>query len=260
MGFVKTAKEIARIQGVIEHPRFVNSQMLSIVFDSEADLLASLVPGPLELTAPTVRAMVGRWSSNCVGDYAGGALYLPTRYRDIEGEYVLAMYMTTDAAILYGREVFGEPKKQCTTGLTVNGDHVTAHIERGGTRILELDARLTDDLGPRRAAGSNFNIKAIPSCDGQGLEDDAVLTLAEFDVDLTAHQTGNGTVTLRSTPHDPLGDLPVLGVVTAVWQEGDLFARARRLTKIPAQQFLPYAYGRIDDYSLLNTEQTPAGL
>ncbi len=56
--------------------------------------------------------MIGRWQSNCVGDYCGGAIYVAARHEGVEGDYVLAMYMDADPAIIFGRDLFGEPKKQ----------------------------------------------------------------------------------------------------------------------------------------------------
>lgn len=258
MGFVKSTEEIRSMQEALASPRFVNAEMLSVVFESDRGYLRSILPPPLELADASVRAMVGRWQSNCVGDFEGGAIYLPARLDGIEGEYVLAMYMTTDAAILYGRELFGEPKKQCSTRLHRGRTSMDGSVDRHGVRLIELAAELDTDLGPSNATGVNFNIKSSPSCTGVGLEADAIVTLAEFDVDLTAHRTGTGTVRLRSTPHDPLGDIPVGTTRQAVHQEGDLVPCTRSVATIPAATFLPYAYGRMDDWSMLNTAPTHA--
>jgi hypothetical protein len=43
-----------------------------------------------------VTARVGRWRSNCVADFAGGAIYVAARHKNIEAAYVLAMFMDTD--------------------------------------------------------------------------------------------------------------------------------------------------------------------
>ena len=127
-----------------------------------------------------------------------------------------------------------------------------------GVRLIEITGDLTVEHGPTEGQGANFNIKATPSCTGDGLEGDAILTLAEFDVKLTSNREGTGTVKLRGTAHDPLDELEVVEVKRATYLEGDLFARCRPVARIPAADFLPYAYGRYDDWSLLDTA-TPAG-
>src|ERR1051325_10620539 len=107
MGFVKTAEEIARIEHALSHPRFVNGEMLSVEFLSDPDFVAAVLPPPLEPAGtPAVNAMVGRWQSNCVADFFGGAIYVAARHEGIEGRYVLAMYMDNDVPTIYGRDLF----------------------------------------------------------------------------------------------------------------------------------------------------------
>lgn len=259
MGLVRTPEEIARIRATLMAPRFVNSEMLQVEFLTRPETVRRILPPPLEPAAePLCIAMVGRWQSNCVGDYEGGALYVSARHQGVEATYVLAMYMTTDHAIVLGRDIFGEPKKQCTTHLNRGGQRLSGWVERHGVRLIEITGDLTVEHGPTEGQGANFNIKATPSCTGDGLEGDAILTLAEFDVKLTSNREGTGTVKLRGTAHDPLDELEVVSVKRATYLEGDLFARCRPVARIPAADFLPYAYGRYDDWSLLDTA-TPAG-
>ncbi len=254
MGYVKTPQEIAAISAVIAQPRFVNSEMLSVICTTSPEWLAEVIPSPLVPDGDTVRIMVGRWQSNCVGNFTGGAVYLPARYNSIAGEYVLAMYMDSDSAILYGREVFGEPKKQASISLHRGNNHAVGVVTRGGVRIIRVEGSFDTDHGPSKAQGTNFNIKAMPEASGKGLQFDPILTIADFEVTLTANLSGTGSVALESTPHDPLGSIPVKAVQSAVWQEGDLIPSTRTLATIPAADFLPYFYARVDDYSLLNTE------
>ena len=46
--------------------------------------------------------------------------------------------------------------------------------------------------------------------------------------------------------------------VSIFTSEGDLIARCEALATVDAEQFLPYALGRTDDWSLLNTEDRDA--
>jgi hypothetical protein len=43
----------------------------------------------------------------------------------------------------------------------------------------------------------------------------------------------------------------------ASYIEGDLVARARTIARIPANAFVPYLYGRLDDWTQLDTEYLP---
>ncbi|MDB4476345.1 acetoacetate decarboxylase family protein [bacterium] len=258
MGLVRSEEEIARIQQAMSKPRFVNGEMLSVDFLTEPSVIEHLLPPGLETTGtPRVTAMVGRWQSNCVGDFDGGAIYIEARRGDLVGDYVLAMYMDRDQPIIFGRELFGEPKKQATSQLHKSGTRMNGRIERYGTALIELDVELGEDEGPSTGEGINFNYKAIPATHGVGLEWDAALTCAHFESIVRVYRAGSGQVRLGHGVHDPLNEIPVVEIVTARYVECDLLARAETLAYIPAADFLPYALGRTDDWSALDTETRP---
>jgi len=86
------------------------------------------------------------------------------------------------------------------------------------------------------------------------------LTLAEFENDLRVNWTGEGTISIHGTDHDPLDEIEVREVLGAAYLEGDRDAHARSIARIPAAGYLPYYYGRLDDWSLLGTEDALASL
>lgn len=258
MSFVKNAGQIARIADALAHPRFVDAEMLTVDFLTDPAWVAHVLPPRLEPAGqPRVTAMVGRWRSNCVGDFAGGALYVEARFGQVVGDYVLSMWMDGDQATIYGRDVFGEPKKIAATRLHRSGSRMSGRVERHGVTLVELSANLSRDNGPGRARGVNFNVKARPAASGVGLEEDAILTMADFDNEVRVSREGSGAVTLRGTVHDPLDEIVVRQVLRGGYMEGDLHAHARSVATIPAADFLPYHYGRMDDWSALSTEGTP---
>jgi acetoacetate decarboxylase len=255
MGFVKRPEEIARIEHALSHPRFVNGEMLSVEFLTDPATVEHVLPPPLEPTGePRVTAMVGRWQSNCVGDFYGGAIYVSARHEGIDGQYVLAMYMDNDVPTIYGRDLFGEPKKLATSALHRSGETFSGRLERGGVRLIELHGHLTTDLGPFDAEGVNFNFKARPAANGIGLEEDAILTRATFQTHARVAREGAGSVVLRGTVHDPLDELPVRQVLRAAYVECDLIASCEAVATVPADVFAPYHHGRHDDWSALDTE------
>lgn len=259
MGFVRTKEEIVRIQEALSKPRFVNAEMLVVDFLTHQSTIDHLLPPGLETTGtPRVSAMVGRWQSNCVGDFDGGAIYIEARHKDIIGDYVLAMYMDRDQPIIYGRELFGEPKRQASSRLFHNGRRYTGHVNRHGTTLIELDVELDTEHGPTEVEGVNFNYKAIPATHGIGLEWDAALTVARFHNVLKINSEGRGNVRLGSSVHDPLHEIEVVEILRGAYFEGDLVARAETVAYVDGEQFLPYALGRTDDWSALDTETRPS--
>ncbi|MBA2530468.1 MAG: acetoacetate decarboxylase family protein [Euzebyales bacterium] len=248
MGFVKTSEEISAVQLLLARPRLERAEVLSLTVTTEASWLARVLPPPLEPAGDTVRLAVGRWHGGCAGAHSGGGVYLPARFGGITGEYVLAMYMDSDASLVLGRTLFGEPKKLCRATLRRRDREVVGVLERYETPIVRLEAQLVEDLGPRVVLRRNFNVKAELAPDGQGLQYDPLLTVTEWRVLQRAESSGDGRADLASTPHDPLGTVPVGRVQRAAWAQSSMQGRCRTLASIRADDFLPYAYGRLDDY------------
>jgi len=261
MGFVKTDAEVAALRELLREARFVGGEMLSASYRTDPTAVAAVLPPGLEPAAePVARLVVGRWRSNCVGDFAGGALYLDSRRDGVEATYVVSMFMDRDVPAFFGRDLYGEPKKIARVSLFRQADRASGFIERDGVRLIEVDARLGADRGPSSGTSADFNVKATLAADGQGLEHDATITLAQYRAETVVDRPAAGTplVRVRGTAHDPLDQLPVLEVLGAAYREGDMAATCRAIGTIPAEQFLPYALGRHDDYTLLDTERPAA--
>lgn len=260
MGYVKTPEEVARLREVLAEAHFVGGEMLSVRYRTDPAAAAHVLPPGLELPdEPVASVVVGRWRSNCVGDFSGGAQYVRARRDGIEASYVVSMFMDVDVPMIFGRDLYGEPKKIASIGLFRQADRASGWIERGGVRLIEIEAALGADRGPSTGTSADFNVKAMLAADGQGLDGDATITLAEYRSSLVVDRPAEARLALRSTPHDPLGELPVEEVLGAAYAEGDMTATCRAIGTIPGEAFFPYALGRYDDFTLLDTE-APAAL
>ncbi len=259
MAFVKTKEEISDIQAVLQTPRFTDARRAYLTFRTTAEFVEEVLPPGLEPgDEPLVTITVGDFASNCVGDFSGATISIAARHNGTDGAYVLTMFMSTDHAIIYGRDLFGEPKKHADVGLEIIGNQLRGTVDRMGQRLVDLSISLGEDAGPSRGTAKTFNIKAQPAANGVGLEADAVLTLATFDNELTANRTGQGTLILGGSVHDPLDTIPISDVVAAGYVEGDLTAQVQAIATIPADEFLPYAYGRLDHWPALDTSARKA--
>jgi acetoacetate decarboxylase len=254
MGFVKTREEIERIQAALSEPKFYSAQMVTVEYRTKPEIIRRVLPPGLEPTdTPLVRAMIGRWGrSNCVHAFEGGGLYVQARHGDHVGDYCLAMPMSTDAAIIFGRELFGEPKKQATTTLERRGNRIRARCVRYGKPILAIDATMENKENVTEGGFVNFHYKFLPSADGRGLQWDPALVMATFATKVTHYESGKAKLTLGSTIHDPLAEIEVVEILGAIYVEGDIDSRCRTLATVKAQEFLPYAYGKIDDWTALD--------
>jgi acetoacetate decarboxylase len=252
MTWVKTVEEIKAIENRLAASAFLDGRYLTLTFLTRPEFIAQVLPPPLTpASQPLVSVGVATFGkSNCVGAFAGGAVNLLARYNNIEGEYCLAMPMSTDVAMIFGRELFGEPKKQARARLSLDGDIARGSVERFGIEYLSLEANLGDPVtitGPTHLR--RFHFKFMHAANGRGLEFDPILVMAEFRNELRLMRRGTGEVIFRRSHHDPVSEIEIVELREAIYTEGDLYAKARRLTTVPAQEFLPYSFQNIDDYT-----------
>lgn len=260
MGFRRTQTEMDEICRTLSNVQFVGGESLSVAFRTYPETVRSVLPVELEPAAePRIVAQVSRWRSNCVGDFAASAIYVAARHGEVHGDYVLTMFMDSDVPMLFGRDLFGEPKKIGHSKLARNDGHMSGRLERHGVPLIEIEADLEDDLGSTTVRGRNFNVKYELAPDGSHLVGSPTLMLAEFDQRVTVRRKGRAaTLTLSSTVHDPLSDLEIVEVGEAVYVETGMRATCRTITSMSAEEFLPLALGRADYWPALSTATLPA--
>jgi len=260
MGFRRTADEIAAIQQTLSEVEFVGGESLSVDFLTRPEIVRAILPAELEPgDQPRISAQVSRWRSNCVGDFDASAIYVSARYGEVAGDYVLTMFMDSDVPMLFGRDLFGEPKKIGRSTIYRNDGHMTGVLERGGTRLIEIDVDLAEDSGPIAVLGRNFNVKYELAPDGSALTSAPTLTLAEFDQQITVRRKTRGVPSLRlgSTVHDPLADLEIVEILGGVYVETGMKASCTAVGTLDPDAFLPLALGRADYWPALATARLP---
>ncbi|MGE5597608.1 MAG: acetoacetate decarboxylase family protein [Hyphomicrobiales bacterium] len=249
--YVKDRSQVRQLQDIYATPAFLESRAVSTSFLTDPEVVAELLPPPLAPAAePRVYVSVytiGR--SNCVGPFDGASVNIACTYQGEPGMYCLTMPMSTDVAIIFGRELYAEPKKLATVDLDVRGAHITGRVTRYGTAYIELGVHLGGDPVEvdRSSTSHHYYFKYMPAADGHGLAFDPQLVRVTHTG--RTHRLAQGTATLvfRESPHDPVIDIPVLEVEGGAYSEGETHTRAEVVATVPAEQFLPYAYGKIDD-------------
>jgi acetoacetate decarboxylase len=257
-GFVRTHEEIERIGERFAENRFLDAERLSVRYHTRPEIVERVLPPGLASTdEPLVRVdVVEVGASNCVGSFAAGGLYVQARHGDVVGSYCLSMPMSTDRAVTWGRELFGEPKKLASVDISREGDEVAGRIDRYGEPIIELEATMvrerTVDPDPRTV----FHYKHLPDVAGDGFQFDPTLVAVTFESELRRFETGEGSLSLATTEHDPLGEIEVVEPLGAAYSVADIASSQRALTTVDPEAFLPYAYGagRVDDWLALDNE------
>ncbi len=256
MGFVKSADEIEAIQATLSEPRFLSAKLLSVQYLTRPDIVAHVLPPGLEPTdQPLATLIIGHWGRSSVCHaFSGACFYVQARHGDLVGDYCLSMQMSSDAAIIFGREVFGEPKKHGITQLDRDGDRLSGSVTRYCRPIIEVEAQMQATVANPPAGFTNFHYKFLPKCDGNGLEWDPILVMASFRIFNAHSESGTATLSLANTRLDPLGEIEIVEMVGASYTECDTAAHCRELARVPQADFLPYAYAKLDDYAVMNNE------
>ncbi len=235
---------------------FREAEMLSALFRTDHDVAASILPKPLvPADDPLAQAFVAHYPKTNFGlTYSEGALFLRAEFKGEPGWYCLAMPVDNDMAMARGREQFGYPKK-IAEGITLqrSGTHVEGSVTRRGIDVLHIEAELTDpithsDLDAIGPAAMDldgtpcrkfvsFLFKFSPSPNGRGFDylprlvREPVLCRPSDDV-----QIGAGKLEMKSSPYDPLGDVPVrdlINVSYGTWDNDMLPGRVVAKVKNP---------------------------
>lgn len=121
-----------------------------VSFFTTSDDVAALLPEGIEPYTDPVQAgiLVADYSFSTIGRYQE---YLSViQVSDMDGElayYIPYIYVTTDSALVAGRELAGAPKKLADITIDWDLDVVQATLERpGGTRLASLTGKPEDRL------------------------------------------------------------------------------------------------------------------
>lgn len=261
MGFVKTFEQI--MAGARATADFYDAEMLTVFWETKPEIVARLVPAPLEPAALPIAMAFVAWypATNFETVYRETALFIRVKYQGEEGSYCLAMPVTSDMAMAGGREVFGFPKKMADIHYSIDGDAVHGWTERRGVRFMEIRASLTgkcNDEGLRAAIeadcaadgtmkGVAFNFKYFPAPEGGAMDYHPRLVRQETIFRPRQKLYGEAEITLRDSPYDPWTEVEVVRTLGAMYTKGDnSMLGGRVVAEVDPIRFAPYAFLKWD--------------
>jgi acetoacetate decarboxylase len=252
--WVKTPEQVKR--DAERSPEFLESRVrsLRVVYETDPAVAAAVVPRPLVPAArPEVCVTFSHVAMRITPDFTfeiGSAVFGVRASCDGgDGVWLLTMPMTTEQAVIGGRETYGEPKKIAAIELRAEGDAVSASVTRMGVAYLAARGRLGAALGPRELVEHAFCVKALPACEkGRGLDGEPLLVRLEWrHRHEQVRRVEAGELVLRESPFDPVADLPVRRLVRMEYEEGTTESNGRVLRALPPEWVLPILHGRYDE-------------
>ncbi|MFC1434490.1 acetoacetate decarboxylase family protein [Streptacidiphilus sp. N1-3] len=230
------------------------------VWTTDPDAVAQVLPPPLK---PAEQALVRVNISqvDLFGSPLGaGSFAVGAQHGAHTGWYPLVMPMSTERALIGGREVFGEPKKLGEVAVEREGDRVRATLTRHGITFVEVGGRVTGELPPPTPVEKlDFYFKFLPAVDGEGFDLDPVLVHCTRNERVRRLERIEGEVLLRESPFDPVADLPVHRLLEITIGEKTSDQRGRVVERVSPRALLPYVHQRYDDpMQVLDAPPAPA--
>lgn len=235
------------------------ARTLTVIYETDPDVVAAVLPRPLEPGAePLVRATVAQVTIDGRPPFGAGYFAVTARHEGTDGEYPLLMPMTTEQAVIGGRETFGEPKKLAEVVLERDGARVVGTMRRMGVTIIEINGQVTETLTPPpERTKTDFYFKFLMSPDGKGFDSEPSLVYCHKTEQTRSCERVEGDVTLRESPLDPVIDLPVRKVREIIWAERQSQQRGEIVSRVPSEWLLPFAHQRYDNLSPIGTSNDP---
>jgi acetoacetate decarboxylase len=253
--YVKTMEQVAK--AAEGNPEFLNSRVRSVrlVYETDPAIAKAVVPKPLVPGAkPEVCVTFSHVAIQITPDFTfeiGSAIFgVKATYEGVEGIYLLTMPMTAEAAVVGGRETYGEPKKIADIQFRREGAQVSASVSRMGMTYLDFTGTIGEALAPREFTEYAYCFKAFPSCErGRAFDNDPLLVRLEWHQQHDSVARVQGELNLYDSPLDPVADIPIRRLLAAEYEEGKTQSAGKVLRSVDPEWLLPFLHGRYDDTS-----------
>ena len=232
------------------------SKAVTVVFETDPEAIAAVLPRPLEPSAATARLRIAVVDlGNGMPPFGAGWFGVRARHGDVEGEYALFMPMTTEQATVGGRETYGEPKKIAAVDLVVEGEALRARIARMGSTVAEVEGSLGPEQPGYEIDKLDFYFKPLPDPSGTGLEGDPAFVYCRRHEIARVVRPVEGECKLLEAPLDPVADFPVRAVRSFEYAEIASSQVGEVVGRVPAGWVAPFVHQRYDDLSVLGARR-----
>lgn len=200
---------------------FFNREYLIITYETDREMLESILPPGLELIDPVVKFEFIRMpDSTGFGDYTESGAIVPVRHKGEEGTFTIAMFLDCEAPIAGGREIWGFPKKLAKPRLFVEEDVLVGILNYGSIVIATATMgykhhELDKSVILKAMKKPIFLLKNIPGVDGKPQINQLTKTYLK-NIKVKGAWTGPGSLELRPHALAPIADLPVKKILSTV--------------------------------------------
>jgi acetoacetate decarboxylase len=223
------------------------SRNLLAIYETDPDVVASVLPRPLEPAEAHVRVNFAQVDMPDGSPLSAGTIAVKCRYEETVGSYDLLMIMNTESAVIGGRETFGEPRKIGEASIRRQGDEVVGTMSRRGVEIVEVRGKVVEELPPEPLSERfAFYFKFLLDPEGGRFDSDPSLVQVRRTQEDRLKERIAGQVTLRESVFDPIVDLPVHRIVSLAYTESHQTQTGAIVRTVPSEWIWPFRHQRYD--------------
>lgn len=187
--------------------RWQGVRMVALPFTPRPDAAARLLPPGMEPAGGPGLITLISYPQSEFHPYNELVVLLPVTVDGQPGNYVPYIYVTTDEALIAGREIAGFPKKLAQIAWERDGDRFHGSVTRWGATLLTIEGTVQAPMpaGARPPAAPTFNYKLIPDPAG-GVEVEEI-TRTQLELVPHAQESGQARVRSGSSASDPVADV-----------------------------------------------------
>lgn len=207
--------------------KYGDSRRVTVVFRTTPEAIRKLVPAPL-VPGPdnTAILMAAHWNAQGFrnreyndegGAFREVALVVPVRFGQKAGVYTVILYLDNASRLPMSREIWGFPKKLADIVVEEREGRFAASVKIGGETVLMLDYTRTGKVEPVPVLplSNVYNLKMLPSVKRDAPPEVMQITAVKSNFRAKEAWRGKATLAPGAMPTEPLGDIPVLKIISA---------------------------------------------
>jgi acetoacetate decarboxylase len=173
-----------------------------------------LPPGMKPADGPGMVTLLSYPPTEFQHPFEEAVVLVPVQVDETLGNYIPYIYVTTDEALIPGREIAGFPKKLAEIEWGRDGDRVHGSVTRWGKKILSLEGRVQGPMPEAAASGGGdgpgpgapaLNYKLVPGPAGE-IEIEEI-TKVQLEVIPREQEIGQARIGSEPSDFDPIADL-----------------------------------------------------
>lgn len=188
-------------------------QVVVFPFVPRPDALRRILPPGIEaVDGAGMITLLSYPQTEIIHPFKECVVMVPVRVGKTLGNYVPHIYVTTDEALIPGREIAGFPKLIADVRWERSGDHFQGSATRWGTKILSLEGTVDAPIPAEIAAAQGeaarrpaINYKLIPGPAGE-IEIEEI-TAVDIEVQTRSAEIGRGRVHCEASADDAVAEL-----------------------------------------------------